>query len=42
MIVSMGWDYVCELRSPAGLLYIPQPIYEHGEPWWNDNDEENS
>jgi hypothetical protein len=21
-----------------GLLFIPQMIYEHGEPWWNDID----
>jgi hypothetical protein len=21
-----------------GLLLISQVIYEHGEPWWNDND----
>jgi hypothetical protein len=21
-----------------GLLFIPQVIYEHGEPWWNDID----
>jgi hypothetical protein len=21
---SMGWDYVSELRPPAGLLFIPQ------------------
>jgi hypothetical protein len=21
-----------------GLLFIPQEIYEHGEPWWNDID----
>jgi hypothetical protein len=20
------------------LLFIPQVIYEHGEPWWNDTD----
>jgi hypothetical protein len=30
----MRWDYVSELR-PTGLLFIPQVIYEHGEPWWN-------
>jgi hypothetical protein len=34
--MSMGWDYVSELRPPANLLFIPQMIYEHGEPWWND------
>jgi hypothetical protein len=21
-----------------GLFFIPQLIYEHGEPWWNDID----
>jgi hypothetical protein len=36
MIMSMGQDYVSELRPPTGLLFIPQVIYEHGEPWWND------
>jgi hypothetical protein len=36
MITSMRWDYVCELRQPTGLLLMPQVIYEHGEPWWND------
>jgi len=30
--------YVYELRPPTGLLFIPQLIYEHGEPWWNDID----
>jgi hypothetical protein len=23
------------LWPPTGLLFIPQVIYEHGEPWWN-------
>jgi hypothetical protein len=35
MIMSMRWDYVCELRPPAGLLFIPKNIYEYGDPWWN-------
>jgi hypothetical protein len=35
MMMSMGWDYVIELRPPTGLLFIHQVIYEHGEPWWN-------
>jgi hypothetical protein len=35
MIMSMGWDYVSELRPPTGLLFIPQVIYACGEPWWN-------
>jgi hypothetical protein len=21
-----------------GLLFIPQMVYEHGQPWWNDID----
>jgi hypothetical protein len=37
MIMSMGWGYVSELRIPTGLLFIPQVIYECGEPWWNDS-----
>jgi hypothetical protein len=41
MIMSMGWDDVSELRQPLGLLYIPQVIYEYGEPWWNDIDRDN-
>jgi hypothetical protein len=28
-------DYVSELQPPMGLLFMPQVIYEHGEPWWN-------
>jgi hypothetical protein len=40
MIMSMGRDYISELRPPTGLLFIPQVIYEHGEPWWNDIDME--
>jgi hypothetical protein len=35
MIMSMGWDHVSELRPLMGLFFIPQVIYEHGEPWWN-------
>jgi hypothetical protein len=38
MIMSMGWDYVSELRPLTGLLFIPQVIYEHGELRWNDID----
>jgi hypothetical protein len=34
----MGRDYVSELGAPTGLLFIPQVIYEHGEPWCNDID----
>jgi hypothetical protein len=36
MTISMGWDYVSELRPPTGLFFTPQVIYEHREPWWND------
>jgi hypothetical protein len=38
MFMSMRWDYVSELRLPAGLLFILQMIYEYGKPWWNDTD----
>jgi hypothetical protein len=38
MIMSMVRDYVSELRPSMGLLFIPQVIYEHREPWWNDID----
>jgi hypothetical protein len=38
MIMSMGWDYVSELRPQAGIFFIPHVIHEHGEPWWNDID----
>jgi hypothetical protein len=31
-----GWDYVSELWPPVGLLFIPQVIYECGNPQWND------
>jgi hypothetical protein len=24
------------MSEPTGLLFIPQIIYEYGEPWWND------
>jgi hypothetical protein len=36
LFMSMGWDYVSELRPPTGLLSIPQLIYEYGELRWND------
>jgi hypothetical protein len=37
MIMSMGWDYVSELRPPVGLLFISRGgiLYNHGKPWWN-------
>jgi hypothetical protein len=37
----MEWDDVSELRSPTGLLFIPQVIYEHGEAWCNGTVREN-
>jgi hypothetical protein len=38
MIMSMGWDYVFELRPPTSLLFILQEVNERGEPWQNDVD----
>jgi hypothetical protein len=38
MFMSMGLDYISELRPPIGLLFTPQVIYEHGGPWWSDVD----
>jgi hypothetical protein len=38
MIMTKGWDYVSELRSTVGLLFISQVIYEHGVTRWNDID----
>jgi hypothetical protein len=38
MKISMGLEYVSELRPPLGLLLIPQVIYKHGEPWWKEID----
>jgi hypothetical protein len=38
LFMSMGWDDVSELRPQTGLLFIPQVIYENGEPRWNDID----
>jgi hypothetical protein len=35
LFMSMGWDYVSELRPLTGLLFIPQKMYESGEPRWN-------
>jgi hypothetical protein len=37
----MGWDYVSELRPRAGLLFIPQVVYEHAESGCNDTTGEN-
>jgi hypothetical protein len=36
--LQWGWDYVSELQSPTGLLFMPQMIHEYGEPWWSDID----
>jgi hypothetical protein len=41
-IISMGWDYISELRPPSGLLFIPQVVYDYREPWWNDIDRVNA
>jgi hypothetical protein len=37
LFMSMGWDYISELRLPSDLLFITKMIYEK-EPWWNDID----
>lgn len=34
----MSWDYVSELWLPAGLLFMPQIIYDYEEPLRNDID----
>jgi hypothetical protein len=36
MIMSMDWDCVPEVQSQIGLLFFPQLLDEHGEPWWDD------
>jgi hypothetical protein len=33
--MSLGWDDVSELQPPAGLFFILQVIYEHGDQRWN-------
>jgi hypothetical protein len=38
LFMSMGWDYVSELRPSTGLLFIPKMIHEYGESWRNDTD----
>jgi hypothetical protein len=35
MFMSMGRGYICELRPLAGLFFIPQMVYEYGDPRWN-------
>jgi hypothetical protein len=37
----MGWDYVSKLQPTMSLLFIPQMIYEYGEPDWFDIDSGN-
>jgi hypothetical protein len=41
MFMSMGWNYVSELRLPTSLLLIPQVIYVYEEPRWLEIDKEN-
>jgi hypothetical protein len=39
MFMSMEWDYVSELRTPAGILFVPQTVQHMSkEHWWNDID----
>jgi hypothetical protein len=38
LFVSMGWDFVSELRLPTGLLFIHQMIPMYWEPRWDDID----
>jgi hypothetical protein len=38
LFMSMGWNYVSELRPPTGLLFILNMIYGHEETRWNDID----
>jgi hypothetical protein len=38
MMMSMGCNYISELRPLMGLLFNPEVIYEHGKAWWNDVD----
>jgi hypothetical protein len=33
MMMSMACNYVPHLWPPVGLFFIPQVIYELGEPW---------
>jgi hypothetical protein len=42
LFISMDWDYVSELQPPTSLLFIPQIIYEYGEPRWNHVDRRKS
>jgi hypothetical protein len=40
MVMRIEDDYVDGVRTAATarLLFIPQVIYKHGEPWWNNID----
>jgi hypothetical protein len=38
LFMSMGWEYVSELRPPTDLLLIPQIVYDYGDTRWNDTD----
>jgi hypothetical protein len=38
LFMPKKWEYVSELRPPAGLLFTLQAKYEYGEPRWNDTD----
>jgi hypothetical protein len=38
MFMSMGWDYVSELRPPTSLLFILQMVYKYEEPLWINTD----
>jgi hypothetical protein len=35
LFMSMRRDDISALRPPTGLLFMPQVIYEHREPWWD-------
>jgi hypothetical protein len=35
MFMFMRREIVSEMQPPTGLLFVPQMIYEYGEPWWN-------
>jgi hypothetical protein len=41
MLISTGRDYVSEERPATGVLFIPQMIYEYGEPRWKNGDRGN-
>jgi hypothetical protein len=40
IFMSLGWDYVTELRPPTGPIFILQVTYESAEPQWNYTDRE--